>query len=499
VSSQHEVEAAVPEEEEHEHLDRRIVRSSGWLALSLGAKQGAAVLTLFVLARLIPPEAFGVVSLAWAALAFAEMIQESGVSAALVYRRDDIKEAAASGLIWGFFASLGLYGATFLLAPLISHILRTPDLTNVLRVLGLVLLFRGVTFVPAAILERELNFRGRAKGDLAAAVVQLGVSIGLAASGADVWSLVGGAVAAAAAQAAVLWLVVPWRPALHRARVHVLREMMRYGRYVGIGNVLNIFDNTIDNIVIARMLGTTPLGYYTVAFRLAEAPHTVLGFIVARMMFPVYAKLRDDLPALRRVYVQTLQRISMVALPVSVGLIVAAKPLILALLGEKWLVAETPLRILAVYGILRSLMGPAGPLLNGIGKPHYLPGFSAAHLAVAVPVLYGLINAYGLTGAALGMLLSLLAVGLPNVIVAQRQIGVSLADLLRALAMPALCSALLGCALALLLQPTQTLSPIVALVVLIIGGLIVFAAAAAFLARDVVTPFWMSLRGSATE
>ena len=335
-------------------------------------------------------------------LAFAEQIQESGVGSALIFRRHDIERAAASALIWAPLASLILYAATFVLAPLLAQLLHAPGLVSVVRVLGLVLLLRGLMVVPSAILERSLAYRARAKADIGASLAQAAVSVALAFAGFGVWSLVFGALAGTAAQGVILWMVVPWRPSPAAASRRVLIEMMRYGRFVSAGRMLdNVLDNTIDNITIARMLGTRPLGYYVMAFRVADFPNSVIGHVVGRVMFPVYSMLQGDLETVRRAYIQNLQRIAIVALPVSVGIAIAAKPIVLVLFGEKWLPAVTPLRILAFYGLLKSFAAPAGELFKGIGKPHLGPLFSMFHLGLAVPVLYVLIRSLRLDGAAL--------------------------------------------------------------------------------------------------
>jgi O-antigen/teichoic acid export membrane protein len=387
-----------------------------------------------------------------------------------------------------------LYAATFVLAQPLAHLFHAPGLVSVLRVLGLVLLFRGLMAVPAGILERELDFRARAKADVGASFFQVAVSVSLAFAGFGVWSLVFGALAAAAAQCAILWTVVPWRPSPAAASRRVLIEMMRYARFVGLGSLLNVLENTIDNITIARLLGTTPLGYYSIAFRLATFPTTVIGYVVSRVMFPVYSMLQHDLQALRREYLRTLQRLAIVALPASVGVAVAAKPIVLALLGEKWLLAVTPLRILALYGLLRTFIAPSGEVFKGIGKPHLNPLFSIPHLALAVPILYVLSRSLGLDGAALGMLVTMAVTGLPAMFLAGRLLRVGVLDFGRALATPILCSALLGAALMLMLGPTESLSPLISLLVLLVAGLLVFAGAVAAFARPVVTPMWISIR-----
>jgi O-antigen/teichoic acid export membrane protein len=475
-------------------LDGKILRSSGWVALSLAGQQLASVLALLVLARLLEPKAFGLVALAWTVLAFAEQIQESGVGSALIYRRHAIERAAASALIWAPVASLILYAGTFVLAPLLARLLHAPGLVNVVRVLGLVLLLRGLIVVPRAILERNLDYRARTKADIGAALSQVIVSVTLAFAGFGVWSLVSGALAGAAAQCVILWMVVPWRPSPTAASRRVLIEMMRYGRFVSAGSILNVIGNTIDNLAIARLLGTTPLGYYAIAFRLADFPNSVIGHIVGRVMFPVYSMLQSDLQSVRRAYIQNIQRIAIVALPVSVGIAVAAKPIVLVLFGEKWLLAVTPLRILAFYGLIKSFAAPAGELFKGIGKPHLGPLLAISHLCLAIPVLYVLIRSLRLEGAALGMLVLMAAVGLPAIFIAMRLVHASILDMGRALATPILCSGLLAVALMLLLHATESLSPVLSLLILVGAGLFVFAGAAAIFARPVLTPMWVSIR-----
>jgi O-antigen/teichoic acid export membrane protein len=348
--------------------------------------------------------------------------------------------------------------------------------------------------VPRAILERNLAYRARAKADIGASFVQVAVSVALAFAGLGVWSLVLGALSGAAAQCVILWTVVPWRPSPARASRRALVEMMRYGRFVSAGSMLNVLENTIDNIAIARLLGTTSLGYYAVAFRVADFPNSVIGHVVGRVMFPVYSMLQDDLQAVRRVYLQNLQRIAIVALPVSVGIAVAARPIVLALFGGKWLLAVTPLRILAFYGLLKSFAAPSGELFKGIGKPHLGPLSAIPHLALAIPVLYVLIKTLGLDGAALGMLILMACIGLPVMFLAMRTVHVSILDLIRALGRPILCSVLLAVALILVLQATESLTPVISLLILVGAGCVVFFGAAAIFARPVLAPMWVSIR-----
>ena len=168
------------EPETSSSVERRALRSTGWVALGLGVSQIASLLALFVLARILDPRDLGLVALAWTVLYFVEQIQETGVGAALIHRRQDVEAAAASALLYTPVVSVLLYLATFAVAPLAARFLHSPELVDVLRVMALVLVFRGIAVVPGAILERDLDFRSRTIAELAAAFTQLAVFVGYA-------------------------------------------------------------------------------------------------------------------------------------------------------------------------------------------------------------------------------------------------------------------------------------------------------------------------------
>jgi O-antigen/teichoic acid export membrane protein len=477
-------------------LEGRILRNTGWVALSLGGKQVGSILALFFLARLLDPKDFGLVSLAWVFLYFILQIQETGLGSALIYRRKDVEAAAASVLLYAPFLSLVGYIVVFAVAPLAGHFFHASNLVGVLRVMALVLVFRGLGIVPGAILERRLDFRSRTIAETAATFVQIGVMLGLAVAGLGVWSLVLGTVVGEGTQSALYWLLAPWRPSLRRSSRKILLELIRYGRFIGATNILNVVGNTIDNVVVGRLLGTAVVGLYSVAFRLANFPNSVIGYVVGRTMFSVYSMLQDDLDALRHAYVRNLQRIALLALPASVGLAIAAKPVVAALLGEKWLGAVPALRILAVYGGIKPFGGVSAEALKGLGKPHVNLVLEMVYLAVVFPALLLLTPGFGLRGAATAMLIAVTVVVVPILAIAARQMNLSLGEVARALAPCAVSSAILAATLAALLPQTDSMAPVAALVLLVAAGLFVYIAATALFARSVVIPMWLSLRGA---
>jgi O-antigen/teichoic acid export membrane protein len=477
-------------------LDHRIMRGSAWVAVSYGGRNLVTLLTTLTLVRLLEPEAFGLVALAMTVLVIVDQVQNAGAAAALVYRRDDVARAAGSALVFVVSSSIVLFGAAQIVSPLVADLFRTPELTNVLRAMSVLLITRSVGAIPLALLERNIDFRSRSVCELTGAVGQAGVSLGLAVTGFGVWSIVLGQIVGSALESMLAWAVTPVHPDPRNASIGVVRDLVRYGRNVSGTNILNIANNTVDNVVIGRVLGATALGFYAVAFRLADFPNTVIAHIVGRVMFPVYSLLQDELARFRRAFIQNLQRIAVLALPVSVTILVCAEPIVLGLFGAKWEPAVAPLRILAAYGLVKSFTSPAGEVFKGAGRPELGLAVGTLQIAIVVPALVVLVRSQGIDGAALAMLIAISACGIVKLALALRLLQGTALGLARALAPSFLCSAVLCATLLLLMSATDGLGPVVRLSVLVAGGAAVYVAATLAFARSVVVPMWVGLRGA---
>jgi len=479
-------------------LDSRIMRGTAWVAVGYGSRNLFSLLTTLVLVRLLEPRAFGLVALAWTVLVICDQIQGAGTTSALIFRRENIRRSAGTALVFLWCTSLVLYAVSFLVAPFVAALFRAPDLTGVLRGLTLLLVIRSFSAVPAALLERNLKFRTRALCEVAGGLAQCASSIALGFAGYGVWSLVIGQLVGSIVSGALTWVVSPWLPNPRLASYSLLKELIGYGRYVSATNILNIANNAVDNVVVGRILGTGLLGFYSVGYRLADAPNTVIGQIVAggRVMFPVYSLVRHDVPRFWRIYVETLQRVALLALPVSVGIFVLAGPLVHALLGPGWEPTITPLRVLAVFGVVKSFSAPSGEVFKGAGRPELGLLVGAVQVALAVPSLIILVHLYGLEGAAIAMTGVMVVNAVLRLWLTLGLLHGKVGELGRALAPSGLCAGLLGLVLVILLPATSSMAPVPALVVLVFSGALVYVGATFAFARRVVRPMWGGLRGA---
>jgi O-antigen/teichoic acid export membrane protein len=464
-------------------LDRKLVRGSAWLGLSFGGSQIISLVVVAILARFVAPSGFGLVALASVAIVALTTLQESGLGLAVIHRRTDIERAAGTAFVFTALTALVLYAAAFAVAPWLADLFGSPRLTDVLRVLALVLIVRGLGLVPGAMIERDLVFASRAKGELGGAIVQAMVAIPLAITGFGVWSLVAGQLAGQAVQTVAFWVVTPLRPSPRLFSLPILRELGRFGRHVTAANVIAYVDANVDTATVGWLLNTRDVGFYNMAWRLANLPATGIGYIIGRVMFPVYATLQDDLHAFREAFLSNVRRVALVSLPVGVGILLAADPIVVGLFGARWEQTVAPLRILAVFGVIRAFSGTTAPVLQAAGKAHLLSVLNILHLAVLVAGLVALTRPFGLEGTATAVAIAAAATLVPAFWFALRVLDLPLGQLMTNIERPTICSLPLAISLLAAEALTRGVAPVLQLSLLVVFGTAVYAASAYLLAR----------------
>jgi O-antigen/teichoic acid export membrane protein len=465
-------------------LDRKLVRASAWLALSYGGNQIVTFVVAAIVAHFVAPVAFGLVALASVAVVALTTLQESGLGLALIQRRSDVEAAAGTVFVFTTTAAAAMYAVAFAAAPLLARVFSQPRLTDVLRVLALTLVIRGVALVPGAMIERELAFASRAKGELAGAIVQAIVAVPLAIGGLGVWSLVAGQLAAQAVQSATFWVVTPLRPSPRLFEFGLLRELSRFGRHVTAANIVYFIDTNLDTATVGRLLGAANVGFYNLAWRLSNLPATGIGYIVGRVMFPAYSTLQDDKAAFRAAFLSNVRRVALVSLPVGLGILLAAHQIVVGIFGDRWEPAVGPLQILAVFGLIRAFSGTTAPALQAAGKPQLIFLLNVVHLAALCAALLALTPPFKLAGAASAVVIAAVASFIPAYWFALRVLELPLRQVIANVRRPVLCSVPLVITLLVARAATAALPSAIQLLVLVVCGSTIYGGSVFVGARD---------------
>jgi PST family polysaccharide transporter len=395
-------------------------------------------ITTVLLARLLDPADFGLMGMATVVTGFILLFRDLGTASAVIQRQQPT-QTLLSGLFW-VNVSFGVAAAVFLclFAPLIAGIYNETRVVPLLQLLAFSFIISGAGTLHQALLERGLEFDRLAKVELAATLAGAFVGIGSALAGQGVWSLVYQTLTVAAVTTSLLWVFSAWRPSLVLGLSEV-RQVMSYSLNLTGFNIFNYFARNADYLLIGRYLGATELGYYTLAYRLMLYPLQNISAVVARVMFPVYVRMREDDARFRRTYLRVAGSIAFLTFPLMLGLMALAKPFVLTLFGPAWQSVVVLLQVLAPLGMAQSIVPLIGSIYQAKGRTDLLFrwGIFASTLFVLAFVV-GL--RWGVIGVAVAYAVTFMAVSYPAMAIPFRLIGLKVSELAAVLWRPLLAS-----------------------------------------------------------
>lgn len=412
----------------------------GAQALRVLAQLGALV----VLARLLPPQAFGLLAMVAAVGAILDLVKEFGLSAATI-QRQDIGHDQVSALFW-INASMGVVLAALLFAaaPLLAAFYGQPELADVARWMSAGFVASGLTVQHWALLRRQMRFGAIAGMETAADVVGFAVAIGLAAAGAGYWALVAQRVLSPLLLATASWLVCRWVPAPPtRAlfRRTELAALLGFGAGVMGSGLASAFGRSIDQILIGWLWGPTVLGLYERTTRLLLLPINTVNAPVYAAAMPALSRLVDEPARYRSLFCQVMQKLAILTMPAFAFCAVVADWVVEIVLGRSWLQAVPLAALFSVSAIYLPVLMAAGLLYMTHARSGELLRACLIDAALTLAaVLAGL--HWGVLGIAAALALAGLFVRTPVAFwLATRRGPVSVTDVWRAIAPPATAAA----------------------------------------------------------
>jgi PST family polysaccharide transporter len=352
------------------NLREKAINGLVWSVFQKWGRATISTVAFIALARLLPPEAFGLVALATVVTAFIEILLDQGFSAAIVQRVDLEREHLDTAFWISVLIGILLTFGTIAVSGVAAGFFEEPELAPVLRWLSVSFVFVALSSTQTAILQRELRFKSLAARSTIAALAGAVVGVSMAIAGFGVWSLVGQNLIRALAGVIVLWRASTWRPRLKVSKTHY-KELFTFGASVTGNNLLHALTRRSDDFLIGYFLGPTMLGYYTVGYRLLLVTMRLVTGIVNSVAFPTFSRIQQNRKRMRRAFYEVTQYTSLLAFPIFIGLAALAPVLVPALFGEKWAPSIPIMQILALIGILQSVLVFNGSVMRASGKPSW--------------------------------------------------------------------------------------------------------------------------------
>ena len=375
-----------------------------------------------ILARLLTPDDYGCIGMLMIFIALSASFIDGGFGSALIQKKEPTNADYSTIFYWNIFLSVLLYGVLYISAPFIANFYRVPLLSDVLRVLGVVLFFNALSIIQQNQLRKKLLFKKLALVNITSAIVSLGVTIYLAYKGWGIWALVAQQIALSAVNALLFWIVGHWTP----DRVFSLKsfkELFRFGIYMLLSSLFGTLSNEIQGLLVGRMFNPATMGLYTQAYRLEGSAATATSSIIDQVTYPILASYQDDRSSFISALKRFIQIPAYVCSLVMMMMIVVAKPLIILLYSVKWVDCVPYFQILCTAGLAVCLQGSANNAIAAIGKSKVFFSWTIIKRTLTIVLCVVGIMIGGMYGLLWGCVAGAWSVYLINTYLVARHIG----------------------------------------------------------------------------
>lgn len=322
-------------EQKNENLRQKTKRGLYWSAAGNFANQGMRFVFGLILARLLAPDAYGVIGMLSVFMCVIQVFIDCGFSQALIAKQDRTQTDFSTEFFFNIGVGILGYIILFIAAPFIASFYAMPILSPVLRVIGLGIIINSLCVVQWAQFAIRLDFKTPAKLGVITNSFTGILGIVLAYFGWGVWALVFQQVAGGLMDAILLWTLAKWKPTFEFSK-DSFRYLWNYGsKILASSLVQQVYDNLYP-LVIGKFYNARQLGLYSRAQGFASLPSTNLSGILGNVTFPILSKISNDRERLVAIYRKMMRTAAFIVFPLMMGLLSISSPLVRVLLNEQW-------------------------------------------------------------------------------------------------------------------------------------------------------------------
>lgn len=409
------------------------------------ANMGVQLVVTAVLARLVSPEAYGLMAIVTVFTTFFSMFSDMGIGVAVIQFRD--LEERDFGSLFAFSVILGVVlSLVFCVASLpISHVYGEGSLVGLCLASAPSLLFSCMNMVPNGLMLREFRFVAIGIRLVVASVVSGAIAIAAAIFGIGAYALALQVVLSAFI--VLIWNIVA-RPVrqINLSFVSVLKRIFSYSAWQFGFTAVNYFSRNFDNLVIGKVLGSVPLGYYSNAYKLTTYPLSAFSRVIASVVQPFMAEHQDNRDKMRECFWRVEKLLSLVGAPITVVMFCFSEEIVLGFYGDQWFESVPLLQVLSLSVYAQIVNNPSGAFYQSAGRTDYMFRSGLINTLLTVTGLLVGLAFGGIWGAAFGVSLAYCLHTVPvYYYLLRKTLGIEIAELRRFL--PELAIAIVACAL----------------------------------------------------
>ena len=359
-----------------------------WSFLSELAAKAIQPVVFIILARLLTPEDFGVISAALMVIGFSQIFWEAGMGKALIQRQTDIEDAANAAFWINICLGFVIAAVVYLIAgPVARTFFHDERVTAVLQVMTLQIVLGAVSSVHTALLQKDMGFKKLFWVRFTTIGLPGLASIPLAWNGMGYWALVTGTLVGQAAQVAMLWQLSHWRPKWTFQFV-VAKEMGHFGAWVGASGLLGWFYTWADSLIVGMYLGSHELGLYRTGNQFASLIFAMLFGPIIPVLYSHLSRTAKEKKRITEAAETIIKAVTLIAIPIGIIVYTLARPISELLFGEKWLGIQLVIGVMSLSNGLAWTVGMNGEFYRATNKPKFETIVMAIAIFAYIPIYF---------------------------------------------------------------------------------------------------------------
>ena len=389
-----------------ENLKGKTISNFSWKLMEQILSQGVSILVSIVLARILLPEDYGVVTVVLIFINICDVFIQQGFASTLIQRKEVDQKDLSSMFYASLVISMILYLILFFSAPYIQRFFGSgyDSLSAILRVMGLQIPFSAFKAIQQAIVSRELIFKKFFFATLGGKLVSGAIGIIMAIKGLGAWALAGQSLSCVVVDTLILTLIVSWHPIWYFSWTRV-KPMLVFGANLVAAGLVDTIYNKLRSFVIGNKYSPADLGYYDQGDKFPALMMVTINSSLNTVLFPVLSKLQGGTKEMMQACRRSIKTSTFILFPFLAILALVSNDLIPLLLTDKWQPSIIYAQIFCaiysfypIYGINLQAIKAIGK-----GKEFFILEFSKkisgiACLIIGIP--------YGLMGIAISLLIS---------------------------------------------------------------------------------------------
>ena len=333
-----------------------------------------------------------------------------GFDVVLIQRQDATKDHYDTAFTLKVILGAVIGGLLVASGDLVASFYADTRLTPIMYVLGANFFVRSLENIRVVEFRKYFRFHLEAVLRLSVKVIGLAVTIPAALALRNYWALIIGMTAMAAFNVALSYVMRPYRPAF---TLRATRDIMNFSGWLVLNSMVFFVRGQVHNFFIGRLLGAPALGTFNMANEIAMMTSSELIAPINRAVYPGYAKLSEDMPALKSTFLDVFSLIAIVTMPAALGTVAIADDLAPLLLGDAWLATIPLIKLIAVCGAFQSLNSNMTYIVLTMGRPRLMTRIAIWEAILIMPMMYFAIVRFGLLGAGWSLVASYALVSTP--------------------------------------------------------------------------------------